>query len=58
MYVIEAVLSAAGPEITVSVKTLDDVIRWFSKHRPKFGYWDWFVVDPDGNTVPDSLYMK
>ena len=58
MYVIEAVLSAAGLEITVSVETLDDVLRWVSEHRPKFGYWDWFVTDPDGNTVPDSLYMK
>ena len=58
MYVIETVLSAAGPMITVSVETLDDVISWFSEHRPTFGYWDWFVIDPDGNTVPDSLYMK
>ena len=58
MYVIDAVLTAARPEITVSVETLDDVISWFSNHRPVFGYWDWLVTDPDGNTVPESLYMK
>ena len=58
MYVIDAVLTVAGPEVTVTVETLDDVIDWFSEHRPMFGYWDWFVIDSDGNTVPDSLYMK
>ena len=58
MYVINAVITAVGPEVTVMVATLDDVINWFSEHRPRFGYWDWCVVDPDGNTVPDSLYMK
>ncbi len=58
MFVINVVLSAAGPEITVTVGTLDDVITWFADHRPEFGYWDWLVTDSDGNTVPDSLYIK
>ena len=56
MYVIDAVLSAAGPEVTVSVETLDDVISWFAEHRPMFGYWDVEVIDPEGNTVPEKHY--
>ena len=56
MYVINAVLSAVGPEITVTVATLDDAAQWLKGHRPKFGYWDWYVVDPEGNTVPDSHF--
>ena len=56
MYVINAVLSAVGPEITVTVPTLDAAIQWFKDNRPSFGYWDWYVVDPEGNDVPDSYF--
>ncbi len=58
MFRIWAVVSVVGPEITASVATLDDVSRWIKEHRPEFGYWDCSVVDPEGKTVPDSLYMK
>ena len=56
MYVIDAVLTVVGPEVTVTVETLDDANKWLKEHRPKFGFWDWFVVDPDGNTVPNSHF--
>ena len=58
MFSIYAVLSAAGPEVTVTVGTLDEVITWFKEHRPRFGYWDTEVLDLNGNIVPDSLYIK
>ncbi len=56
MFVINVVLSVTGPEITASVATLDDANKWFSDHRPRFGYWDCLVTDPKGNVVPNSLY--
>ena len=56
MYVIDVVLSAIGPEITVTVATLDEVSQWLKEHRPRFGYWDWYVADSEGNTVPDSHF--
>ena len=56
MYVIDVVLSVAGPEVSVAADTLDDVITWFADHRPEFGYWDWLVTDSNGSTVSDLLY--
>ncbi len=52
MYVINAVLSAVGPEIIVTVATLEDAPQWLKVHRPRFGYWDWYVADSEGNIVP------
>lgn len=56
MFVIDVVLSAIGPEITDTVATLDEVSQWLKDHRPRFGYWDWYVVDSEGNIVPEAHF--